>query len=145
MTLVDRMLAFVTGRRAGAPHGGRLIFAYSNGTTACFADPLEIEQRLNAIEPEWASLAKLYSELCEPMPLPPDLQRSRNEKRLTTLKAILKAVQHAFQVTELKMDGSGLTQAEQLALLVSFLNWVGKLKDEYRPLAASPGQVSASA
>ena len=140
-----RILKWLSSRLgAGRPHP-RLIFAFHDGAKKCWADPLEIEQRLTSVEPEWAALAKHYSELCQPMPLAPDLQRSRDKKRTEALATILKAVRHAFQVTELKMDGSGLTQAEQLALLVSFLEWIGKLKDEYRPLAESPGLASASA
>lgn len=144
MTLMSRFLGLFAGRGAGGPHP-RLIFSFHDGSKKCWADPLEIEQRLTSVEPEWAALAKHYSELCEPMPLAPDMQRSREQKRVETLKTILKAVRHAFQVTELKMDGSGLTQAEQLALLVSYLNWVGEVRNDARPLAGSPGPASASA
>lgn len=144
--MISKLLSFVRAARTPA-RSERLIFKYFDGTKDAYADPLAVESRLvESAGPDWAGLVKVYAELGQDgLSLTPDMDRSRIAKRQATLETLLKAVRHAFQVTALKADGSGLTTAEQLMLLASYLDWVAGTREDARPLASSPGPVSASA
>lgn len=129
------------------PTPTRDIFSYDVNGKTVFADPLALEAKLIAsIGDDWAQLATQYVQLGVDIPsLPPEMKRTRAAKRATTLEQLLKGVRDAFGVTELQLDGSGLTRAEQLSLLVSYVEWIAAAKEDVLPFVHSPARVSASA
>ena len=148
--MMKRLWGWITkplGWVRAARNSKRDIFSYDVNGKTVYADPLAIEARLIAsIGDDWASLATQYVQLGQDMPaLPPDMRRSRAAKRIATLEKLLKGVRDAFFVTDLMLDGSGLTRAEQLALLVSYVEWIASAKEDVIPFAPSPARESASA
>jgi hypothetical protein len=119
----------------------RNIFEFHDGTKDREVDPLEVGSVLEAECPEYLELAEtLVSEPAIKLP-PGGLTESVGNQKVEANQKLLAVTRKMFGVKPFSsVDGkrSGLTQEETLALLASFMKFMGGLADEARPFVSSP-------
>jgi hypothetical protein len=107
----------------GYAAGDRAIFTFFDGTTARRADPLAVQRALLA--------SPAFDNKLDPgMP------------GLNAAGRVAAGVRKAFGVPA--FDAGGLTDAECLDLYVAFGEYVGRLAEDSRPLASSPGPTASA-
>ena len=119
----------------------RQIFSYFDGSTTRRADPLEVGVKLDQACPKWNDHLKTLAAPDCPMP-GPVLDDQRSSKRAATA-ALTQAVREVCGIKPFT-DSEGLTQAETISLLASYLEYMGTLSEAVRPLASWPGADSPS-
>lgn len=113
------------------PQAERDIFVFHDGTGWRRADPIAVGRRIEdacpGFEDHLRTLATQTKDL-PPGPVRDDLKAG--QRRAT--QELVKATRAAFGVRELT-EAEGLTEAETVALLTAFLNWMAAAAGDARP------------
>jgi hypothetical protein len=130
------MLGWLFGR-------SRDIFIYHDGTGKRRADPLVAMAKIEDACPDLAHLLTLATADAEMRVMPGPVGDAIKGSKREAVAKLLEVTRTAFGVKPLG-DKDGLTDAETLALLTSFLKFMGGLAEEARPLPVSPPVESRS-
>jgi hypothetical protein len=127
---VIRLLRRLFGRRDafGYTATDRDIFPYHDGTRSRRGDPLAIQHALNSTPGFDVSIH-------------PGAAAAPSKNGLAAAKITADAVRAAFGVPA--FDAGGLTDGQCLLLFIQFGEWLGKLREETRPLPSGPAPTGA--
>jgi hypothetical protein len=126
-----RWLRRLLGRKdsAGYVRADREVFPFWDGRRQRLADPLAVHRAL-LTNPNFDAK------------LDPQIAAVPTVDGLKAMGRLAAAVRLAFGVADI--SGGGLTDAECMALYIAFGNYIGRLTEEYRPLASSPGPTASA-
>ena len=135
--MIGRLIAWWRSR-------GRRIYSYWDGRRRRWADPIEIHSRLE--EAAGGSWEKLLTTIGAAPP-PGAGQASRAQRAKEQQDAITKlvaAARKAFGASPLDDKAQGLTEAETVALVADYFQWLGGVADEAGPFVTSNPPASQS-
>ena len=122
----------------------RLIFRFWDGTRQRAADPLDVRAALDEHGgPNWPDLLGVFGlAATEGMPMSPAVQASHAANVNASVGDLVALTRQAFGVEPFREreDGTttGMTQAETLDLLTSYLTFAQQLEESARPFRSGP-------
>lgn len=125
----------------------RSIFAYHDGQSHRWIDPMLVEERMEKAGGEgWQQVVIDVRNLHRPTPpgVSGVVLAERAAARRREKGKLLAWVREAFGILPLSADGKGLTEAETVGVLTDYLEFCGGLAAAARPLAASPAATADS-
>lgn len=104
----------------------RLIFKYEAEGLPRFADPMRVLSTIKAAEPEW------HNVVATAITAPPDVagaeMKAIGEKnQAAAVLRLVELARMAFDLKPFSPDGSGVTDAEAIGTLTTFIDFLGRL------------------
>lgn len=124
---------------------GRAIYGYRDGVRWRWVDPLVVLRRLEEeLSEDWISVLRQARATRTEEGASPYQAAAQGATREVAAKQVQSAADKIFELVPLSPAGHGLTEAQRMAVLIGFVNYMGGLAESTRFLPPSPPSSAAS-
>lgn len=104
----------------------RLIFKYQAEGLPRFADPMRVLATIKSVEPEWHNLVPMAI-TTPPDVVNPEMKSMGEKNQAAAVQRLIELSRMAFDLKPFSPDGSGVTDAEAIGTLTTFIDFLGRL------------------